>query len=89
VRTHRQLVVYQSILQVLYEPGCPLCRLLKEYQDARLQKWPDAETHRLCNFHAWGWPQFKKWQPRPKSGATCRRHWHRGLIRSCRIDASG
>jgi hypothetical protein len=54
VRTHRQLVVYQSILQVLHEPGCPLCRFLKEYQAARLQKRSESETHRLCNFHAWG-----------------------------------
>jgi len=54
VRTHRQLVVYQSILQVLHDPGCPLCRFLKEYQAARLQKRSESETHRLCNFHAWG-----------------------------------
>jgi len=54
VRTHRQLVVYQSILQVLHEPGCPLCKFLKEYQAARLQNRSESETHRLCNFHAWG-----------------------------------
>jgi hypothetical protein len=54
VRTHRQLVVYQSILQVLHETGCPVCRFLKEYQAARLQNRSESETHRLCNFHAWG-----------------------------------
>jgi hypothetical protein len=54
VRTHRQLVVYQSILQVLHEPGCPFCRFLKEFQAGRLQNRSEAETHRLCNFHAWG-----------------------------------
>lgn len=54
MRTHRQLVVYQSILQVLHESGCPLCRFLKDYQAARLQKRSESETHRLCNFHAWG-----------------------------------
>lgn len=54
MRTHRQLVVYQSILQVLHEPGCPFCRVLKEFQASRLQKRSEAETHRLCNFHAWG-----------------------------------
>jgi len=54
VRTHRQLVVYQSILQVLHEPGCPFCKFLKEYQAGRLQKRSESETHRLCNFHAWG-----------------------------------
>ena len=53
MRTHRQLVVYQSILQVLHEPGCPFCKFLKEYQAARLQKRSESETHRLCNFHAW------------------------------------
>ncbi len=54
MRTHRQLVIYQSILQVLHEPGCPFCRFLKEYQAGRLQKRLESETHRLCNFHAWG-----------------------------------
>ena len=54
MRTHRQLVVYQSILQVLHEPGCPFCKFLKEYQAGRLQKRSESETHRLCNFHAWG-----------------------------------
>jgi hypothetical protein len=54
MRTHRQLVVYQSILQVLQEPGCPFCRFLKEFQTARLQNHPKENIHRLCNFHAWG-----------------------------------
>jgi hypothetical protein len=54
MRTHKQLVVYQSILQVLQEPGCPFCRFLKEFQTARLQNHPQNSIHRLCNFHAWG-----------------------------------
>lgn len=54
MRTHRQLVVHQTILQVLQEPGCPFCRFLKEFQTARLQNHPKENIHRLCNFHAWG-----------------------------------
>ncbi|MFZ0745635.1 MAG: hypothetical protein WAM85_14585 [Terracidiphilus sp.] len=54
MRTHRQLVVYQSILQALHEPGCPFCGFLKEFQAGRLQNRLDVETRRLCNFHAWG-----------------------------------
>lgn len=54
MRTHRQLVVYQSILQVLHEHGCPFCKFLKEYQAGRLQRRLESETHHLCNFHAWG-----------------------------------
>jgi hypothetical protein len=54
MRTHKQLVVYQSILQVLHEPGCPFCRFLKEFQTARLQNHAKENIHRLCNFHAWG-----------------------------------
>jgi hypothetical protein len=54
VRTHRQLVVYHSILQVLHESGCPFCKFLKEYQTARLQNRSDVETRCLCNFHTWG-----------------------------------
>ena len=54
MRTHRQLVLYQSIMQVLQESGCPFCRFLKEYQTARLQNHPKESIHRLCNFHTWG-----------------------------------
>jgi len=54
MRTHRQLVVYQSILQVLNEPGCPFCKFLKEFQAGRLQNRSETETHCLCSFHAWG-----------------------------------
>jgi len=54
MRRHRHLVLYQSILQVLPETGCPFCRLLKEFQADRLQKHGEGELHRLCNFHAWG-----------------------------------
>jgi hypothetical protein len=54
MRTHRQLVLYKSILPVLQESGCPFCRFLKEYQTARLQNHPKDSIHRLCNFHTWG-----------------------------------
>src|ERR1039458_8179096 len=54
MRTQKQLVFYESILEVLQEPGCPFCRFLKEYQAARLQNRAEKETHRLCNFHTWG-----------------------------------
>lgn len=54
MRTHRQLLLYQSILQVLEDSGCPFCRFLKEYQTARLQNHPKESCHRLCNFHTWG-----------------------------------
>ena len=54
MRTHRTLVVYQSILEVLQEPGCPFCRFLKEYQATRLQNHLKESIHRLCNFHTWG-----------------------------------
>jgi hypothetical protein len=54
MRTHKQLVLYQSILEVLQESGCPFCRFLKEFQAARLQNHPKDGIHRLCNFHTWG-----------------------------------
>ncbi len=54
MRTRRQLVMYRSILEVLHEPGCPLCRFLKEFQAGRLQNRSEMETRGLCNFHAWG-----------------------------------
>lgn len=54
MRSHRQLVLYHSILQTLHEPGCPFCRFLKEFQASRLQNHAESELHLLCNFHAWG-----------------------------------
>jgi hypothetical protein len=54
MRRHKELVLYQSILQVLHEAGCPFCRLLKEFQADRLQKHAEGELHHLCNFHIWG-----------------------------------
>ncbi|HVC89706.1 MAG TPA: hypothetical protein VND66_03690 [Acidobacteriaceae bacterium] len=54
MRTHKQLVTHQSILQVLPESGCPFCRFLKEFQTARLQNHPKQEISHLCNFHTWG-----------------------------------
>ena len=54
MRTQKQLVFYQSILEVLQESGCPFCRFLKEYQAARLQHHSEHDIHHLCNFHTWG-----------------------------------
>ena len=54
MRTHRQLVVYNSILQTLHETGCPFCRFLKDFQASRLQNHSESELRTLCNFHAWG-----------------------------------
>ena len=53
MRTHKQFVIYQSILQVLLEHGCPFCRFLKEVQTVRLQSAREKEIRCLCNFHAW------------------------------------
>jgi hypothetical protein len=54
MRTQKQLVFYQSILEVLPETGCPFCRFLKEYQAEHLQHHSEHDIHRLCNFHTWG-----------------------------------
>lgn len=53
MRTQKQLVFYQSILEVLLDPGCPFCRFLKAYQASRLQHHSDQDIH-LCSFHTWG-----------------------------------
>jgi hypothetical protein len=45
---------YESILQVLGEPGCPFCRFMKNFQSGLLQDPGDKEIHHLCNFHTWG-----------------------------------
>jgi hypothetical protein len=54
MRRHKEHVVYHSILPVLHQPGCPFCRLLKEFQADRLQTHAEGELHHLCNFHVWG-----------------------------------
>ncbi len=45
---------YESILQVLGEPGCPFCRFMKNYQTALMQDPEQKNVHHLCNFHTWG-----------------------------------
>ena len=54
MRAHRQIVLHQSIEELLHEPGCPLCRFLKDFQAIHLQGDSAREIHRLCNFHTWG-----------------------------------
>lgn len=54
MRAHRQIILHQSIEELLYEPGCPFCRFLKDFQAIHLQADSVDEIHRLCNFHAWG-----------------------------------
>ncbi len=54
MRTHRQLALYQSILDTLSEQGCPFCRFLKDYQAARLQHHSENPIRSLCSFHTWG-----------------------------------
>ncbi len=54
MRAHRQIVLHQSIVELLHEPGCPFCRFLKDFQALHLQGDSAKDIHRLCNFHAWG-----------------------------------
>ena len=54
MRTHRLLIAHQSIEEILHEPGCPLCRFLKDFQAIHLQEDSAKEIRHLCNFHTWG-----------------------------------
>lgn len=54
MRKHRELRLYQSVLQVLEESECPFCSFLKTFQAARLQTHARDDLHHLCNFHVWG-----------------------------------
>jgi hypothetical protein len=53
MRTNK-IANYESILQVLGEPGCPFCRFMKNYQAALMQDPSPKEIHSLCSFHTWG-----------------------------------
>ena len=54
MRAHRLLVPHQSLEDVLHEPGCSLCRFLKDFQALHLQEDSVSEIRHLCNFHTWG-----------------------------------
>lgn len=54
MRTHRLLVPHHSIEDVLHEPGCPVCRFLKDFQAIHLQEDSAKDIQHLCNFHMWG-----------------------------------
>ena len=46
---------YESILQVLGEPGCPFCRFMKDFPGRLSFRTPGRTViHHLCNFHTWG-----------------------------------
>ena len=49
-----KIVHYESIVGVLREPGCPICRFVKNYQAALLQEPSAKDIQSLCNFHTWG-----------------------------------
>lgn len=53
MRTNK-VINYESIVQVLGEPGCPFCRFMKNSQAALLQDPAEKEIHHLCSFHTWG-----------------------------------
>ena len=44
---------YDSIVQVLSEPGCPICAFLKNVQSQLVQESQLDEVVALCNHHAW------------------------------------
>lgn len=44
---------YNSILQTLSEPGCPLCAFLKNVQAKLLQEGDAEGFMHLCNAHTW------------------------------------
>jgi hypothetical protein len=44
---------YDSVLQVLSEPGCPLCAFLKNFQSKLLQNGQISKSMMLCNARAW------------------------------------
>lgn len=53
MRAH-EVKEYDSVLQALGEPGCPLCALLKNALAKFLQEESTNEILQLCNAHAWG-----------------------------------
>jgi hypothetical protein len=86
MRTHKQLVEYQSILQVLQEPGCPFFRFLKEYQAAGCRTirrmastvcatstpgdWPLSKTLRLQRKYSSSWSMNQPRLPTQTLAAT-------------------
>lgn len=53
MRAH-EVKEYDSVLQALSEPGCPICAFLKNAQTKFLQEESTNEIRQLCNAHAWG-----------------------------------
>jgi hypothetical protein len=52
MRTH-EVKPYESVLQALSEPGCPICAFLKNVQTKLVQEGDAGEFVQLCNAHAW------------------------------------
>lgn len=54
---------YDSVLQVLSEPGCPICAFLKNAQSKLLQEAEVTEFIGLCNTHAWALAAVRRSAP--------------------------
>ena len=52
MRAH-EIKHFDSVLQALSEPGCPLCVFLKNVQTRLVQEGQSSDFIRLCNAHAW------------------------------------
>lgn len=52
MRAH-EVKTYESVLQLLREPGCPICAFLKNVQTKLVQEGDAADFVHLCNAHAW------------------------------------
>lgn len=52
MRPH-EIKEYTSVLQVLNEPGCPICTFLKNVQTKLVQEGELSEFIQLCNAHTW------------------------------------
>jgi len=59
VRAH-EIKQYDSVLQALGEPGCPICVLLKNLQTKLVQEGDITEFLYLCNAHAWAIAAVRK-----------------------------
>ena len=44
---------YESVIQVLNEPGCPICTFVKNVQSRLLQEGEVGGFTGICNTHAW------------------------------------
>jgi hypothetical protein len=84
MRSH-EIKEYTSVLQVLTEPGCPICTFLKNVQTKLVQEGGLSEFVQLCNAHTWAVAAVRQSETAAQIFLSLLKHRHIYRAHECSI----